>query len=99
MRIRNLTLILATALALFAQADVTLQKAMRKETLEGDLKGAIVLYEKAVAEAKNDRATAAKALIHLAECHQKLGDAEATKIYERVVRGYADQREQLAEAQ
>jgi Tol biopolymer transport system component len=99
MRTHKLTLILATALVLFAQADVTLQKAIRKETLEGDLKGAIALYEKAVAEAKNDRATAANALIHLAECHQKLGDSEATKIYERVVRDYPDQREHVAGAQ
>ena len=93
MRPRQLTLILATAVALFAQADVTLQRAMRKETLEGDLKGAIALYEKTVAEAKSDRATAAKALIRMAECHTKLGDAEARNIYERVLRDYADQKE------
>jgi Tol biopolymer transport system component len=98
MRPRQLPLILATALALFAQADVTLQRAMRKETLEGDLKGAIALYEKAVAEAKTDRATAAKALIRMAECHQKLGDVEANKLYERVIREYRDQEEAVAVA-
>jgi Tol biopolymer transport system component len=98
MRPRQLPLILATALTLFAQADVTLQRAMRKETLEGDLKGAIPLYEKAVAEAKRDRATAAKALIRMAECYQKLGDAEAHKLYERVIREYRDQEEAVAVA-
>ncbi|MBI5084197.1 MAG: PD40 domain-containing protein [Acidobacteria bacterium] len=111
MRPRQLILILATAASLFAQApsaqapsaqapsaqaNVTLQRAMRKETLEGDLKGAIALYGKAVAEAKGDRATAAKALIRMAECHQKLGNAESRRVYERVVREYADQKEAAA---
>ena len=93
MNLRQLTLILATAMTLFAQADVTLQRAIRKETLEGDLKGAIALYEKTLSEAKNDRAVAAKALVRMAECHQKLGDSESQKIYERVLREYGDQKE------
>jgi len=93
MRLRPLTLILAAAITLFAQADITLQRAMRKETLEGDLNGAIALYKQAVAEAKNDRGIAAKALLRMAECHQKLGDAKARKIYEQVVRDFADQKE------
>lgn len=98
MRLRPLTLIFTTAITLCAQADITLQRAMRKETLEGDLKGAIVLYNQAVAEAKSDRAVAAKALLGMAECHQKLGDTEARKIYEQVVREFADQKEAVAAA-
>ncbi len=98
MRPRQLILILATAATLFAQADVTLQRAMRKETLEGDLRGAIALYEKTVAEAKGDRASAAKALIRMAECYQKLGNSESRKIYEQILREYADQREAVATA-
>ncbi|MBI4909594.1 MAG: PD40 domain-containing protein [Acidobacteria bacterium] len=74
-------------------AQTALKAAIDKEMVDGDLKGAIVLYEKAVAEAKGDRATAAKALIRMAECHHKLGDAEARRIYERVLREYADQQE------
>jgi hypothetical protein len=83
----------AAVMTLLAQADVTLEKARRKETLEGDLKGAISLYAKAVAESKGDRAVSAKALIAMAECHRKLGDAEARGIYERIVREYADQKD------
>jgi hypothetical protein len=90
---RLVTLSLAVAMTLLAEADVTLQKAIRKETLEGDLKGAIALYAKAVEEAKNDRAVMAKALVRMAECHQKLGDSESRRIYERIVRDYADQKE------
>ncbi|MFZ5928041.1 MAG: hypothetical protein ACOYX1_11395 [Acidobacteriota bacterium] len=76
-----------------APAQAALKAAIDKELIDGDLKGAIALYEKTVAEAKTDRATAAKALIRMAECHHKLGDAEARKIYERVARDYADQKE------
>ncbi len=92
----KLFLFFGGALLLAAQADVTLQRAIRKESLEGDLKGAIALYQKALAEAKSDRATAAQALIRMAECHQKLGDSESRKIYERVLREYADQKDAAA---
>ncbi len=78
---------------------ITLQTAIDKELVDGDLKGAIALYERIVAQAGVDRATAAKALIRMAECHQKLGNAESRKIYERVVRDFADQKDATAKAQ
>jgi WD40 repeat protein len=94
MRITGMLMVAAASImALLAQADVTLEKARRKETLEGDLKGAIALYAKAMSEAKGDRALSAKALIRMAECHQRLGDAEARVIYERVLREYDDQKD------
>lgn len=36
---------------------------------------------------------AAKALIRMADCYQKLGDGEARKTYERVLRDFSDQKE------
>jgi hypothetical protein len=33
------------------------------------------------------------ALVHMAECYQKMGDAESRKIFEQVVKEYADQKE------
>jgi len=91
------TLVLAAALA--AQTPQALLKsAIDKEMVDGDLKGAIVLYEKAVAVAKTDRATAARALIRMAECHERLGHAEAKTIYERVAREFADQKDAAATA-
>ena len=36
---------------------------------------------------------AAKALVRMAECYQKLGNAEAQKMYERLVRDFADKPE------
>jgi Tol biopolymer transport system component len=76
--------------------DVALRAAMETETVKGDLKGAIEQY-KTVA-ASNDRSVAAKALLRMAECYQKLGDAESRAVYEKVVREYADQKDAVVVA-
>ncbi len=65
--------------------------AMNAELVDGDLSRAIEQYKKVAASA--NRALAAQALVRMAECYQKLGNAEAQKIYERVVREFADQPE------
>jgi Tol biopolymer transport system component len=75
------------------KAGVLLQAAMAKETVQGDLKGAMDLYRKALKEAGANRQLAAKALLHLAQCYEKQGDAEARKLYERVVREFGDQKD------
>ena len=76
-----------------AQAEKLLASAQHKAAIDGDLKGAIEDYKKAIATAGNDRALVAQALFRMAECHQKLGDAEAQAIYERLLRDYSDQQE------
>ena len=77
-------------------AAVALRAAMETETVRGDLKAAIEQYR---ALAKNpDRAVAAQALVRMAGCHQKLGDAQAKVIYEQVVSDYADQKDAVAVA-
>ncbi len=78
------------------QLEVDLQAAIRKETVEGELKSAIEQYEK-IAES-SDRAIAAKALIRMAGCYEKLGETESRTIYERVLRDYSDQEDQAAVA-
>jgi len=80
-----------------SRAELRFQEAHRKETIDGDLKSAIVLYRKAIGEAGSDRLIAAQALVRMGECYEKLGDTEARKAYERVVRDYGDQKD-LAEA-
>ena len=98
------TLILATVLAAAMsvrgddKADVLLQAAMKKETVDGDLNGAIKQYGAIVAKYKSDRAVTAMALVHMAECYQKMGNSESQKIYERVLREFADQKEAVAVA-
>src|SRR5512135_1753146 len=79
-----------------SRAELRFQEAHRKETIDGDLKSAIVLYRKAIDEAGSDRLIAAQALVRMGECYEKLGDMEARKAYERVVRDYGDQKD-LAE--
>src|SRR5262245_53324191 len=69
-----------------AKPDVALRAAMETETVKGDLKAAIEQYKK-LAEA-GDRAVAATALVRLADCYRKLGDAQAKAIYERVAREF-----------
>ena len=91
-------LLFAFAAGVTAQvgAEVALRTAIEKETVKGDLKGAIDQYKK-LAQGK-DRVVAAKALVHLGRCYEKLGDAEARNAYERVVREFGDQTEAAAEA-
>ncbi len=79
-------------------AQAALKAAIDREVVDGDLKGAIALYEKTVAQAGADRATAAKALLRMAACHEKLGSGDSQKIYQRVAREYADQHEEAAKA-
>jgi Tol biopolymer transport system component len=97
----NVTITFAALLTigqLFAQTDRSVNTAFKaaqhREQVEGDLKGAIEQYKR-LAE-NGDRAIAAQALVRMAECYQKLGEAEAGKLYERVLREYADQKEPVA---
>jgi len=83
------------------RAEVALQAAIKIETIDGDLKAAIEAYRKVVATYESDRAVAAKALIHVGQCYEKLGAAEvkeAQKAYERVVREFGDQVAETAAA-
>ncbi len=98
MRLFKVAVMVGVAFLLFGQADTILQRAIRKETIEGDLKGAIELYREAARQAGKDRTTAAKALVRMGTCFEKLGDAEARKAFEQVVREYADQKESVVEA-
>ena len=75
-----------------------MQAAETKATVQGDLKAAIALYQNAVKEAGQNRALAAQALLQAAQCYQKLGDTEAQRIYERLLREFGDQREPASEA-
>ena len=81
------------AIAQRNQAEIDLQGAIRTETIDGDLKTAIKAYAAIVSKHGADRATVATALVRMAECHQKLGDAEARGIYERIVRDFSDQKD------
>ena len=86
---------------LFAQsvpvAEVELKAAQHKAEVDGDLKGAIQQYAGIAARyAKSNRNASAMALVRLAECYSKLGNNDAKKTYEQVLREYGDQKEPAA---
>jgi Tol biopolymer transport system component len=89
-----------TALAQKKDApDVLLQRAIQKEMVDGNLKAAIDLYKRVIETPGVSARVAADALMHMGASYEKMGDAEARKAYERVVRDYSSQPEFVAEAQ
>jgi hypothetical protein len=73
--------------------DVALQAAMRTETVTGDLKGAIAQYQEIFSTYhKTDRGVAATALVRMAECHHRLGEQQAERLFERVLKEFGDQK-------
>src|SRR5262250_2089097 len=80
------------------QAEVLMQAAHQKQLVEGQLEEAIQLYKRIVQEHNGNRALAAKALLEMGQCYEKLGNTEARKAYEHVLRDYADQNEAAAQA-
>ena len=93
MVIRCLLTIWITAGAAMAQtadpAAVLLENAARKERVAGDLKGAIAEYQKIAAKFAGRPEVAAQALVKMGQCQEKLGETEARRSYERVVKEYA----------
>jgi Tol biopolymer transport system component len=105
----RLTSFVLVALALGALAalqaqdrpDVQLKAAVYKETVEGDLQGAIALYKQIASNAATPRPVAAAALLALGGCYEKAGEAQATearKVYERLVADYSDQSQEASQA-
>lgn len=78
--------------------DAALGAARHLEEAEGNYPAAIEAYKRFLSQYGKDRALAAKALVRMGQCYEKLGDAESRKIYERVMRDYADQKEAVAAA-
>jgi Tol biopolymer transport system component len=88
--------LITAALATAQTSKELFQQGLVKERSEGKLEEAMQLYRRAAGTAGKDRALAAKVLMQLAACYEKLGNTESRKIYERVVREYADQTESVA---
>ena len=80
------------------EAERLLQKAMLSEDVDGDLQAAIEQYKKIVADNGGNRAVAARALLRLAGCYEKLGREEAQKTYQKVINDYPDQAAEVASA-
>ena len=92
----TLALVLAGAAPIAGQrsADVELREAIETETVRGDIQGAIAKYRRiADTYGKSDRAVAARALLRMAEGYARLGDAQAQKVYEEIVREFGNEKE------
>jgi len=92
-----LTLLMGTP-ALAQTGHDLLQQALVMEQAEGNLRAAIELYERIVEEFPGDGALAARALVQMGQCYEKLGSQEAERAYQRVVRDYGDQAVFVAQA-
>jgi Tol biopolymer transport system component len=93
-----MVIIAVSAIAIGAESGHDLfQKALVLERTEGNLPEAIKLYQRIVEHRSSDRNLAAKALMQIAQCQERLGHVEARKTYERLLRDYSDQTE-LAQA-
>jgi len=100
----SLSLALLTTVTLVSSpqtgpAKLMLEAAKKKEVVDGDLNAAIQQYKAVVAKYPKEPAVVADALIHMAECYQKLGNAESQKVYQRIVKEFADQKDASALAQ
>ena len=93
-----LLLISASVIQSGEQLEVQLKAAVHKELVDGDLEGAIAGYKSILTRAGTNRAIAAKALVQMGKCYEKLGNSEAQKAYQQVVRDYSDQAEQVEQA-
>ena len=76
-----------------------LEKGINAEEKAGDLQAAIDLYQKAIAEAKNDEARAAEAQYRIGQCllKQKKND-KAVAAFQKVIDSYPDQQQWAAKA-
>ncbi|MBE3125122.1 MAG: PD40 domain-containing protein [Acidobacteria bacterium] len=72
------------------------EKALYVEAAQGDLQKAIGLYQDIVKRFPQNREVAAKALLHIGLCHEKLGSQEALKAYQRLIADYPGQKEEVA---
>jgi hypothetical protein len=89
----------AAQLAPDGQPERRMEDARYREAVVGDLKGAIEEYRAIAAEAGVSREMAARAVLGLAHCLEKLGlRAQAEAQYRRLLRDYSDQTEEAAEA-
>jgi Tol biopolymer transport system component len=95
----ELGLLLAVLLAMPAllQAaqtpEATLGAALHQERVIGNLQAAIDGYRKIVAGKGVSRSLAAQAQYHIGVCYEKLGNQEARKAFENVLRNYSDQKD------
>lgn len=74
-------------------AGILYENAYFLEQGRGDLEGAIRLYRRIAQEFGNDRKVAARSLLRLGICYERLGADGATQAYRTLIERYGDQPE------
>jgi tetratricopeptide (TPR) repeat protein len=74
------------------------QQGLAKERADGDLQGAIKIYDRIVREFPSNRPIVAKALVQLGICYEKLGQDKAREYFQQVIAKYSDQTDMVVQA-
>jgi len=74
------------------------EKALYVEEGQGDLQKAIGIYQDLLKRFPESREVAAKALLQIGKCYEKLGKSEARNAYSRLLQDYGDQLKLAKEA-
>jgi len=77
---------------------VLFEKAKFAMETKGDLQGAIRIFQEIIAKYPQEKEYAARAQFYIGACYEKLGNIEAIKAYELVLKKYADQPELVVAA-
>jgi Tol biopolymer transport system component len=83
--------VLASSLRSQQSAAEMFEKALYTEEAQGDLQKAIGLYKQILDRFPDSREVAAKSLLHIGMCYEKLGKEEAQGAYQKILQDYADQ--------
>jgi len=74
------------------------EKAKFAMETKGDLQAAVKLFQEIVAKYPQEKEYAAKAQLYIGLCYEKLGNSEAVRAYELVLKNFADRPEEVAVA-
>ena len=81
-----------------ATPETQMGAALHEERVTGNLQAAIQGFRKVLTTKGVSRSLAAQAQYHIGLCYEKLGNQEARKAFESVVRNYGDQKDLAAQA-
>ena len=90
--------LLAAAILAAQSGNDLFQQALLKERSQGDLAGAIQIYERILKQHASDRKLASQALRQIAHCQGRQGNESARRTYERLLKEYSDQPQAIADA-
>jgi Tol biopolymer transport system component len=96
----GLVLVAAFVLAGAGQqsAEQLYKTGLYEEEVGGNLQKAIDIYKDILKRFPDNREVAAKALLHIGMCYEKLGRSEARNAYSRLLQDYSDQLQPAKEA-